>query len=258
MFERNQSFGTNGKNFEDIQQRIEDILRETLSYSTEGLKIGESLFRINYYNENSDELAQKTNRITILQEKDKKIYIQIKGQISNDEIGVIWSDLEKEMQPIIQNEELMVNQNNILKKIIELIKLRGYIIDKNQAQNFLDNFIEKFNRLPKDDEINSIVKGYIIMVNEDYLLNKTEVTNPAESLSEIKESVLEIMEKGTNSYLDQSSVTIMKGSIERRKCPKCGDEGAIYEVTDKSIVLMDYPRIYGKKKYCGKCSFEWR
>ncbi|MFX1476834.1 MAG: hypothetical protein ACFFCI_01765 [Promethearchaeota archaeon] len=248
----------NDKNFEDIQQRIEDILRDTLFYSTKGLRIGESLFRINYYNENSDELEQKTNRITLLQENDKKIYIQIKGQIPNDEIGMIWSELEKEMQPIMQKEEIMGNQNNILKKIIELIRLRGYIIDKNQAQNFLDNFIEKFNRLPKDDEINSIVKGYIIMVNEDYLQNKAEATNPEESLSEIKESILDIIKEGTNSYLDHSSVTIMKDTIERRKCPKCGDEGAVHEVTDKSIVLMDYPRIYGKKKYCGKCSFEWR
>jgi hypothetical protein len=247
MFERNQSFGINDKNFEDIPQRIEDILRDTLFYSTEGLKIGDNLFRINYYKENSEELAQKTNRITLLQETDKKIYIQIKGQILNDEVGMIWSELEKEMQPIIQNEEIMDNQNNILKKIIELIRLQGYIIDKNQALNFLDNFIEKFNRMPKDDEIDSIVKGYIIMINEDYILNKAEVTNPTD-----------IIKEGTNSCLKQSSGTIMKGTTERRKCPKCGDEGAIYEVTDKSIVLMYYPRIYGKKKYCGKCSFEWR
>jgi hypothetical protein len=251
----------NGKNFEGIQRRVENILENIFSYSTKSVRIGENLFRISYYNDNSEDIEQKSNRITLLLEPDKKIYIQVKGQIPNDQVGILWNELKKEMHPIIQKEEkikILPGQNKVIIKIIELIKLQGYIIDPSQAQNFLNNFIEEFIRLPKDDEINSIVKGYIIMVNEDYLLNKAEIKTSTESLSEIKESVLEIIEEGTHSRRDQRIDKMREGSIERRKCPKCGDEKAIHEVDDKSVVLMNYPRIYGKKKYCGKCSFEWR
>jgi hypothetical protein len=44
-----------------------------------------------------------------------------------------------------------------------------------------------------------------------------------------------------------------------RHCPKCYNQkqGAIREIVDKSIVLMQNPRIYGFKYVCGKCGNEW-
>ena len=46
----------------------------------------------------------------------------------------------------------------------------------------------------------------------------------------------------------------------RRKCPKCGEElkRMIHESVDKEVIVMDYPRVYGKKYKCGKCGCEWR
>ncbi|MHA1803027.1 MAG: hypothetical protein ACTSU4_00670 [Promethearchaeota archaeon] len=46
----------------------------------------------------------------------------------------------------------------------------------------------------------------------------------------------------------------------RRKCPKCNNENPhmIYESVDKSQIIMDYPRVYGKKYKCGQCGAEWR
>jgi len=32
----------------------------------------------------------------------------------------------------------------------------------------------------------------------------------------------------------------------------------IREVPDKSRIIVDYPRIYGKKYICGKCGAQWR
>jgi len=46
----------------------------------------------------------------------------------------------------------------------------------------------------------------------------------------------------------------------RRRCPKCGneDKGLIHESVDKGNIILDYPRMYGKKYKCGLCGIEWR
>ena len=46
----------------------------------------------------------------------------------------------------------------------------------------------------------------------------------------------------------------------RRKCPKCGNENKmlIHESVDKGNIILDYPRMYGKKYRCGECGQEWR
>ncbi|MFX0031806.1 MAG: hypothetical protein ACFE8E_08670 [Candidatus Hodarchaeota archaeon] len=62
------------------------------------------------------------------------------------------------------------------------------------------------------------------------------------------------MGEGTNNLL-----TIEK-TEGRRKCPICSNEekNMIHESTDKTNIISDYPRVYGKKYRCGKCGTEWR
>ncbi|MHA2036777.1 MAG: hypothetical protein ACW98X_10110 [Promethearchaeota archaeon] len=59
--------------------------------------------------------------------------------------------------------------------------------------------------------------------------------------------------------LSTTHKTIIDGH-SRRMCPTCDNtrHQFIYEETDKTHILMDYPRIYGKKYKCGKCGQEWR
>lgn len=59
--------------------------------------------------------------------------------------------------------------------------------------------------------------------------------------------------------LDTGILTIPK-PLGRRKCPKCGTElnFMIKELIDKEIIVLDYPRIYGKKYSCGQCGTVWR
>ena len=37
--------------------------------------------------------------------------------------------------------------------------------------------------------------------------------------------------------------------VGRRKCPKCGEENRnlIHEFIDKTNIISDYPRVYGKR-----------
>ena len=96
------------------------------------------------------------------------------------------------------------------------------------------------------------------MINEEYLLKNTETPIKSKSSSESIESVLDVIEENIPSRSYNNGVLVLENSVGRRKCPSCGDEGSIHEITDKSIILMHYPRIYGKKKYCGLCGYEWK
>ncbi|MFX1281237.1 MAG: hypothetical protein ACFFA3_17935, partial [Promethearchaeota archaeon] len=46
----------------------------------------------------------------------------------------------------------------------------------------------------------------------------------------------------------------------RRQCPHCDNDRQMYiqEKIDKTNIIMQYPRIYGKKYVCGKCGGQWR
>lgn len=260
MLERTQSFDMNGKKCRGIQVKIENILYKEMKFSTNTIKLGESLLRITYFDEKIDKKKQRNNRITILQEPEKRIYIQVKGQLNDSQVEQIWQELNDDLKiskNIEEKNEILLTKDVIIEKIIESIKLKGYSINENDARNFLGSFQEKYNRLPKNQEINSIAKGYIIMMNEDYLLEKTEISTETEQALEVKEPFMESSEVKTplNSY--NSSVLVVENSAGRRKCPNCGDQASIHEVNDKSLVLLDYPRIYGKKKYCGACGLEW-
>ncbi|MHA1932009.1 MAG: hypothetical protein ACW96X_05685 [Promethearchaeota archaeon] len=260
MFERTQSFDMNGRKDTGIQFKIENILHKELKYSTNTIKLGKSLLRITYFDENIDKEKQKNNRITILQEPEKRVYVQVKGQLKDDQVEQIWQELEKDLKVFKNQDEKnkkTTTKDEIIEEIIELIKLKGYSINDTDARSFLESFQEKYNRLPVNQEINSIVKGYIIMKNEDFLLEKTTKSIENEHKIENKEPFKGRNEIESNSNSFNSSILVIENPASRRKCPSCGDIGSIHEVTDKKLVIMDYPRIYGKKKYCGKCAYEW-
>lgn len=58
---------------------------------------------------------------------------------------------------------------------------------------------------------------------------------------------------------DDSIITIEKPE-GRRSCPKCNNDqkNMLHESVDKGNIIVDYPRMYGKKFKCGKCGCEWR
>jgi len=170
MFEKTQSFDMNSQNYDGIRRKVEHILQKDLMYTTNTKRLGESLLRISYFKENVDKEDQKDNRITILREPERRIYIKIKGQLRDDQVDQIRSKLENDLhlsRQVKQKKREISRKEKIIEEIIKSIKLKGYAIDYNDAQEFLENFQKKYNRLPKREEISSIVKGYVIMINED-------------------------------------------------------------------------------------------
>lgn len=59
---------------------------------------------------------------------------------------------------------------------------------------------------------------------------------------------------------ESNGLLIIERSEGRRRCPSCGEENKnmIHESTDKTNIINDYPRVYGKKNRCGRCGQEWR
>ncbi|MFX1364097.1 MAG: hypothetical protein ACFFCE_15100 [Promethearchaeota archaeon] len=59
--------------------------------------------------------------------------------------------------------------------------------------------------------------------------------------------------------LEMHKGDIMIGD-SRRECPKCGNKNKalIRETVDKTHIICNYPRMYGKKYHCGDCGVEWR
>ncbi|MFW9822063.1 MAG: hypothetical protein ACFFE4_03965 [Candidatus Thorarchaeota archaeon] len=245
MLERTQLFDINGMNYNAIQTKIENILQNELKLSTNSTKLGKSLIRITYFDENLDHEKQKENRISILKEPERRVYIQINGHLADSQVEKLWHELEKYLHPFPKQrdtKETISKKDEIIENIIDSIEIKGYSIEKNDALNFLENFYSKYERLPVKQEIESIVKGYIIMKNEDYFINKTRTIIEKEPVAE------EFVGKS------KTGDPVFAG---RRKCPSCGDLMSIHEVTDKNQIIMDYPRIYGRKKYCGRCGYEW-
>ncbi len=57
-----------------------------------------------------------------------------------------------------------------------------------------------------------------------------------------------------------SSILTVSPAEGRRKCPECNNDNPvmIHESVDKSNIILDYPRLYGKKFTCGQCGVIWR
>jgi len=75
----------------------------------------------------------------------------------------------------------------------------------------------------------------------------------------VKKEISSTAGPGFPGQVDESIMSVEK--VEgRRKCPKCGneDKGLIHESIDKTNIILDYPRMYGKKYRCGQCGTMWR
>ncbi len=90
---------------------------------------------------------------------------------------------------------------------------------------------------------------------------KSEVKDlsPEEVKADISEVKASGAAPGIPGRTDSSILTVEKME-GRRKCPECGtdDPHMIHESVDKSNIVLDYPRIYGKKYLCGNCGVIWR
>jgi len=162
VYESTNTYELKKKNLEDFQEIIENILQTNLKLSTKSAKLDESLIIITFLDENKDKTLQKDNKIALYQEKDN-VYVQVKGELSESEVTQFWGRLEQIIKDFEKKEEKKHSKYDIMETIINSIEEKGFKIEKTEAEEFINNFQEKFNRLPLVNEINSIAMGYIKM-----------------------------------------------------------------------------------------------
>ncbi len=90
---------------------------------------------------------------------------------------------------------------------------------------------------------------------------KSEVkeVSPQDIKTEVSQVKASGAAPGIPGRTDGTIITVDK-TEGRRKCPECKIDKPqmIHESTDKGNIILDYPRMYGKKFKCGQCGLEWR
>jgi len=255
VMERTLSFDINGCNQEEIQRITENILRNNLTLSFKTARVGDKIIRINYFDEAEPE-DQGDNRITILQEPEKKYYINVKGKLTDDQISELWSELNlmlKESQRVKNKSNNELTKDEVINEICNSIRNLGFYIEVSDVLDFIENFIEKFYRLPKRDEIEPIIKGYVLINDDNKVVKKKEPPKISKKLKPFQP-----MESPADSS-SMNVITILKPT-GRRVCPRCGPNNwfKIHEIEDKDNLLSVFPKIYGKKYTCDGCRSVWK
>jgi len=103
----------------------------------------------------------------------------------------------------------------------------------------------------EDDKIAAAIKPEL----KSEVKEKTPVDVQAK-ISDVRASAAA---PGVPGRTDATILTI-EHTEGRRKCPECDNDNPlmIHESVDKGNIILDYPRMYGKKYRCGNCGAEWR
>ncbi len=161
---------------DDVTKIMKDKL-EKLSYSTRMAKLGKNIIKINYYDTSIDENLQRENKILILQDPNNDCHINFKGKLNSTQISELWSELNRSInkteQVIVENTQQLCREDATY-MIIDMIEKQGFEIDTLRAIEFIENFQNRYNRLPYENEILPIVKGYIL--TQSSIKDKTMTT----------------------------------------------------------------------------------
>jgi hypothetical protein len=139
-------------------------------------------------------------------------------------------------------EELM-NENEILKK--KVLELKGEIAQLKYRQNPVEE--KQIPTVQKD------TKKQVKLFKKGKKKGKSEV--PGSLVEKKTDKPKEPQEAVTLKLMKNESVE----GISRRECPICGNnrKSLIHEEIDKTKIILDYPRVYGKRYKCGQCGTFW-
>ena len=150
------------------------------------------------------------------------------------------STLTKKLKDAEEEIKMLKEENNTLKEENRDLKTSGV----NASELIKDNEMYKMKIAELEREIFEAGK-----VKPEKVASAPEASDiaPKKPSEIIKEQVLGVSETETPTGI-------------RRKCSNCGNQNpaSIHEQVDKSRIIMESPRMYGKKYKCGECGFEWK
>ena len=172
----------------------------------------------------------------------------------------------------ISNFTKRENEISRLKEVIlnlekEILELRPKEIEEISEEEELynqdlpvdiSNEIKTLFKSNESTEISTpkVHKGFTVPSIKPKKFRRKSTPKPEKMIPEDLNSIPS-EDSTTSSMLD--SEKIIEETV-RRKCPTClnTNKKFIREFNDKSNILMQYPRIYGKKYKCGICRTEWK
>ena len=163
-----------------------------------------------------------------------------------------------------------VLKDYIIGDIIRKVEQKGLDIEKVYVENFIDNFINEYERLPKKNEIKPIVSSYLKMLgvqtpvtesHQDTIEIETDINVIGPVVKQFiqkKNLINSIKNKGLFTRPGET-LTIPKPK-GRRLCPICDDYNwyKIHETIDKKDIISHFPRVYGKIYTCSGCGCIWK
>ena len=163
-----------------------------------------------------------------------------------------------------------VLKDYIIGDIIREVEQKGLDIEKIYVENFIDNFINEYERLPKKNEIKPIVSSYlktlevqaVITENHQETIESKTDTNViipvVKSFIQKKNLIKSIKNQGL--FTRSGEILTIPKPMGRRLCPICDDANyyKINESIDKNDVISHFPRVYGKIYTCSGCGCVWK
>ena len=156
-----------------------------------------------------------------------------------------------------------LSKDKIIDSIYNKVGEFGFNIEKERVISFLDNFVNKYNRLPKESEIKPIVLSYMKIYKEEENLSETsdlEDFNYGVLDKELYANKIDDINISSSISEFDDKILIIPKPQSRRTCPICGPLNLykIHEKIDRDDLLCTYPKIYGKKYICDQCGIEWK
>ena len=166
----------------------------------------------------------------------------------SDLVAICDSNLESAKNAALDFEDVRVynDVDKMLREENRNLETKGV----NASELIKDNEMYKMKIAELEREIKEYKRNQEPYEAEKAKSEKvTSVTNasdivPKKPSEVIKEQVLGVSEST---------------AATRRKCPNCGNSNpaSIHEKVDKTRIIMESPRMYGKKYICGECGIEW-
>ncbi len=116
VYEKTQTYEIQDKKLENFQIIIEDLMIQSLKMEARSAKIDDSLTIITFLDSKKDKNLQKENKIAIYQEG-QNIYVQVKGEFTDNEADTFWIELEKRLKEPIAISEKKADNDKELKQL---------------------------------------------------------------------------------------------------------------------------------------------
>ncbi len=204
---------------------------------------------------------RNTSRIKLSSLKPPPSFEKMKNENLAEENSILRTEIESLKNRIYnlenENSKLKTGKANISTLENEINSLREMITVIAQEKESLEHKIVEVTSTEK-----SSVHKKIDVTTKEEVLTKEKVPpqNIREEIKKPKKKPKKKKKKLSSEEIKAIKVEQEEKTPVRRRCPTCLNLNTKYirEMLDKTNIIMQSPRMYGKKFKCGICGTEWK